>query len=110
MDKEALCLEVLVHVHRLDEGPPDVDSGNLKADIIAFLTYEPPARKAEIQKRLMPDLIAYAARNEDFGRAWRVRVMERSRNGIRRLLRRGVERGIFSAVLDEDELPSCLGR
>ena len=102
VDKEALCLEVLVHVHRLDEGPPDVDSGDLKADIIAFLTYEPPARKAEIQKRLMPHLIAYAARNEDFGRAWRVRVMERSRNGIRRLLRRGVERGIFPAILDED--------
>ena len=102
VDKEALCLEVLVHVHRLDEGPPDVDSGDLKADIVAFLAYEPPARKAEIQKRLMPHLIAYAARNEDFGRAWRVRVMERSRNGIRRLLRRGVERGTFPAVLDED--------
>src|SRR5215471_21611834 len=83
-DKEALCLEVLIYVHRLDEGPPDVDSGDLKADIIGFLTYEPPAPKAEIQKRLMPHLIAYGARNEDFGRAWRIRVMERARNGVRR--------------------------
>src|SRR5262249_16227485 len=62
-DKEALCLEVLIYVHRLDEGPPDVDSGDLKADMVGFLTYEPPAPKAEIQKRLMPHLIAYAARN-----------------------------------------------
>ena len=38
VDKEALCLEVMVHVHRLDEGPPEIDSGDLKADLIAYLT------------------------------------------------------------------------
>jgi AcrR family transcriptional regulator len=101
-DKEALCLEVLAHVHRLDEGPPESDSGDLKADLIDFLTYEASPRKAAMQKKLLPHLIAYSARNQEFGRAWRTRVMERTRSGVKRLLRRGVERGLFPAILDED--------
>jgi AcrR family transcriptional regulator len=100
-DKDALCLEVLSHVHRLEEGPPELDSGDLKADIKAFLTYEPPQR-AEIKKRLMPHLIAYSVRNQEFGRAWKARVTERARAGLKRLLRRGIERGIFPALLDEE--------
>ena len=91
-DKDALCLEVLVHVHELDEGPPELDSGDLREDLKAFLKYEPSPKKAAIQKRLMPHLIAYSARNEQFGRAWKTRVMERSRDFLRKLLRRGVDR------------------
>jgi len=101
-DKEALSLEVLVHVHRLDEGPSEADSGDLKQDMVAFLTYEPAANKATLQKKLLPQLVAYSARNHEFGRAWRARVMERARSGVKKLLRRGMERGIFPAVLDED--------
>jgi len=101
-DKEALCLEVLVHVHRLDEGPSEADSGDLKRDMVAFLTYEPAANKATLQKKLLPQLLAYSARNHEFGRAWRARVMERARSGVKKLLRRGMERGIFPALLDED--------
>jgi AcrR family transcriptional regulator len=101
-DKEALCMEVLVHVHRLDEGPPDVDSGDLKEDLKAFLTHEPSARKAAMKKRLLPHLMAYSARNQEFGRAWRARVMERARSGLKKLLRRGVDRGVFPTVLDEE--------
>jgi AcrR family transcriptional regulator len=101
-DKEALCLEVLVHVHGADEGPTDVDSGNLKADMLAFLKYEPAQDRAAIQKRLMPHLIAYSARNPEFGRAWRARVMERPRDRLKKLLRRGVKHGIFPTLLDEE--------
>jgi len=101
-DKEALCLDVLMHVHELDEGPPELDSGDLREDLKAFLKYEPSPKKAAIQKRLMPHLIAYSARNEEFGRAWKTRVMERARDFLRRLLRRGVDRGMLPAVLDEE--------
>jgi|SRR5271168_357668 AcrR family transcriptional regulator len=101
-DKEALCLEVLVHVHGADEGPADVDSGDLKADILAFLKYEPAQDRAAIQKRLMPHLIAYSARNPEFARAWRARVMERPRDQLKKLLRRGVQQGIFPTLLDEE--------
>jgi AcrR family transcriptional regulator len=101
-DKDALCLDVLMHVHELDEGPPELDSGDLREDLKSFLRYEPSPKKAAIQKRLMPHLIAYSARNEQFGRAWKTRVMERSRDFLRKLLRRGVDRGMLPAVLDEE--------
>jgi AcrR family transcriptional regulator len=101
-DKEALCLEVLMYVHLLDNGPPELDSGDLKADLKAFLRYEPSKQKAEVLRRLTPHLIAYAAKNEEFARAWRTRVMDRSRTALRTLLRRGIDRGIFSVVLDEE--------
>lgn len=101
-DKDALCLEVLQYVHELDEGPPDEDSGDLRADLLAFLKYEPSRKKAAIIKKLTPHLIAYSARNEEFGRAWKTRVMDRARTTIKMLLRRGVNRGDFPAILDED--------
>jgi AcrR family transcriptional regulator len=101
-DKDALCMEVFVYVHALDEAPPDFDSGNLKADIEALLLHEPNPRRADVQKRLMPHLIAYSATNPEFGRAWKARVMERSRIAVKKLLRRGVESGIFPTTLDEE--------
>ena len=45
-DKDALCLEVLVHVHELDEGPPELDSGDLREDLKAFLKYEPSPKES----------------------------------------------------------------
>jgi AcrR family transcriptional regulator len=101
-DKDALCLEVMQYVHEIDGGAPEVDSGDLRADLIAFLKYEPSHKKAAIIKKLTPHLIAYSARNEQFGRAWKTRVMDRARTSLKMLLRRGVNRGVFPAVLDED--------
>ena len=109
-DKDALAMEVLVYVHESDTGPPDLDSGDLQADLVAYLLYEPPPRKADLKNRLMPHLIAYSARNQEFGRAWRSRVLERARTGLKKLLRRGMNRGIFPAVLDEElAVPLLLG-
>jgi AcrR family transcriptional regulator len=101
-DKDALCLEVLIHIHEPEEKPPDRDSGDLRADLEEFLKYQPAHRRADLQKRIMPHLIAYSARNQEFGRAWRARVMDQPRTGLKKLLRRGIERNIFPAVLDEE--------
>ena len=101
-DKDALCLEVLLHVHRHNEGSLEPDSGDLRADIKSLLAYEPPAATAAIQKRLTPHLIAYSARNPEFGRAWRARVMERHRMGLRKLLLRGMDDGTFPVLLDDE--------
>src|SRR5438874_12822124 len=48
-DKEALCLEVLVHVHRLDEEPPETDSGNLNEDMVAFLSYDQTQNRTDLR-------------------------------------------------------------
>jgi len=109
-DKDALAMEVLVYVHESDTGPPDLDSGDLQADLVSYLLYEPPPRKADLKNRLMPHLIAYSARNQEFGRAWRSRVLERARVGLKKLIRRGMDRGIFPAILDEElAIPLLLG-
>ena len=99
-DKDALSLEVLAYLHGQDEGPPIQNSGDLKADIKAFLLYEPPKKKAELQKKLIPHLLAYSVRNEEFGRAWKVQVMDRARTALRNYLRRGVQEGELPTLLD----------
>lgn len=101
-DKEALCLEVLSHVHELNAGPPEYDSGDLRADLKAYLMYQPKPEQAALQKKLTPHLLAYSARNEEFGRAWRSRVIERARTGLRKIVRRGMDRGQLPATLDEE--------
>jgi hypothetical protein len=50
----------------------------------------------------MPHLIAYSARNLNFGRAWKTRVMDRARMQLKKLIRRGVDQGIFPATIDEE--------
>jgi AcrR family transcriptional regulator len=101
-DKDALCLEVLGYVRGLNEGPPDRDTGDLKADLKAYLMYEPPKENAEIRGRLIVQLLAYSAQNEEFGRAWKRQVMDRAQTDLKKLLRRGMERGIFPTVMDVD--------
>jgi AcrR family transcriptional regulator len=101
-DKEALCLDVLMHVHLLDAGPPELDSGDLRSDLEAFLSYEPSPEKTAILEKLTPHLLAYCAKNQAFAAVWKRRVMDRARHGLKKLLHRGVERGIFSADLDEE--------
>ena len=74
-DKDALALEALSQLYGLHEEFPDFASGNLRKDLIDCLSYEssrwpkPPPRE-----RMMSHLMAYSARNQAFGRAWREEV------------------------------------
>jgi len=99
-DKDALCLEAMVHLHGLDKQPPLFESGDLRADLIAFLKYRPAEERPELHNRLMPHLIAYSAHNRAFGNAWRSRFMEPSRAQISKLLNEAIETGELSRDLN----------
>ncbi len=103
-DKEALLLEVMLHVNGLT-GEPDteaVDTGDLAEDLATVLRRRPPGEFDEARRRLMPSLIAYSAVHHEFGEAWRHRVMEPPRKGLKRILARAIERGLLNPELDMD--------
>ncbi|HTD96717.1 MAG TPA: TetR/AcrR family transcriptional regulator [Edaphobacter sp.] len=101
-DKDALCMEVLVHIHGLAEEPPVFDSGDFRADLIARLSYEPAAEHRAMKDRIWPHLIAYSARNRAFGDAWRAKVLEPARVGLRAMLRLGERRRILRRGIDPE--------
>jgi AcrR family transcriptional regulator len=101
-DKDSLCMEVLVHLHGLDQQPPVFDSGDLRADLIAQLRYDPAAERREMKDRIWPHLMAYSARNQAFGDAWRKRVMEPAQTAFRAMIRRGRKRGLLKPGFDPE--------
>lgn len=100
-DKKALCLEALGRVHGLDREPPPFDSGDLRQDFIDFLEHKPPAELSRLRDKLMPHLIAYAARDREFGRMWRAYVTEPGRRQAIELMERGIALGYFPPTLDK---------
>lgn len=99
-DKDALLLEVMAEAVGL-ESRPSFDSGDARADMIAVLAYRQPERK-EIRDRIMPHLLAYAARNRKFGMTWRKKVMEPPIKDLKRLIERGIQSGELSSGLDQN--------
>lgn len=100
VDKEALLLEVMLMVNGLDREPEDVDSGDLKQDLTAVLTRKPPDKYERARSRITPLLIAYAGLHPDFGKVWRHRVTDPPRQCLKRILTRGISRGLLSRDLD----------
>jgi AcrR family transcriptional regulator len=107
-DKDALCLEVLSHLHGLDEEPPVFDTGDLRADLIAQLSHQPAEDRKDMKERLMPHLMAYGARHRAFGEQWRGRAIERPLSQLKQMLRRGKTRSILSRDLDLDAAAALL--
>jgi AcrR family transcriptional regulator len=101
-DKDKLCLEVLGYLHGVDEEPPVFDSGDLRADLISQLNYQPAAHRKEMKERIMPHMIAYSARNRAFGEQWRSRVLERPRAQLREMMKRGIAEGKLVKSLDPE--------
>jgi AcrR family transcriptional regulator len=99
-DKEALLMEVMLYVNGIDGDPEDVDTGDLSRDLGTVLSRRPPQEFEAARIRMMPTLIAYSNAHPKFGAAWRHRVMEPPRQCLRRILCRGMERGLLPASLD----------
>jgi AcrR family transcriptional regulator len=101
-DKDSLALEAMARLHVPDLGSLVMRSGNLRADLVAVLAYQPPLQYSDIKARIMPHLMAYAARNPSFGLAWRARVMEPPRAQLRSLLAQAQRDGQLSPALEID--------
>lgn len=103
-DKEALLMEVMLHVNGLTGEPEaeDVDTGDLPGDLASILSRKPPGEFEEARRRMMPSLIAYSAVHREFGQAWRHRVMEPPRKRLKHVLERAMERGLLKPDLDMD--------
>ena len=101
-DKDRLCLEVLGYIHGLDEKPPAFDSGDFRADLIARLGYEPGADRRAMKDRIWPHLLAYSARNQTFGKAWRAKFIEPARAELTAMMKRGEKRGILKRGIDPE--------
>lgn len=99
-DKEALLMEVMLHVNGLNREPEDVDSGDLCHDLATVLSRRPPDEFDAARNRMMPTLIAYSAVHQQFGAAWRHRVMDPPRQCLRKILQRGIERELLPSSLD----------
>ena len=99
-DKHALCLEAMAYLLGQDQPRPAFESGDVRADLIALLSYQPPRQHSDLRMRIMPHLWAYAARNPTFGEAWRQRVFEPQRAQVTELLERGIARGHLPRSLD----------
>lgn len=109
-NKEVLLMDVMLAINGLDRDPEDVDSGDLCDDLATVLSRRPPDQFDAARERMMPALIAYSAVHHEFGEAWRHRVMEPSRACLRRILRRGMKRGLLPAALEvEATLALLLG-
>lgn len=101
-DKDSLCLEVMGYLHGLDEERPVFDSGDFRADLIAQLQYQPASDRQALREKMVPQMIAYASRNETLGTAWRARVMEPARVGIAEMLKSGEKRGVLRPGIDSE--------
>lgn len=99
-DKDALCLEVMAYSHGHGTTPPVPDSGDLYADLLAAISYEPPKETAELRARMMPHLMAYAARHPAFAKAWRGRVLDPPRLVLAEVLKNAIARGDLTSDLD----------
>ncbi len=89
-DKDALALEALGSLFGMHDVPPKFDSGDLRQDFVDVLNYQPAQPRQEMKNRVMPHVMAYAARNRAFGDTWRSRILARPQSQLRILVNRGI--------------------
>ena len=67
--------------------------------MIEVLAYRPKEDR-KVRDKLLPQFVAYSARNMEFGKAWRSIAMEPPRRELTRLIEQGVARGELIPELD----------
>jgi AcrR family transcriptional regulator len=100
--RDALLMEVLVLVVGIEEDVAEEDCGDLFTDLARVLNDKPRNARPEEQKRLMPQMVAYSATHQEFGDAWRSRVMEVPKRRIRRILTGAMADGRLPGGMDMD--------
>jgi AcrR family transcriptional regulator len=100
-DKDALCLEVLDRCGA-DVAARDVDVGDVRADLLAILSHRPAEHQTDIRMSLMPHLMAYAARNPAFAKAWQGRFLDPARAQLKHAFARAIQRGELPRTLNVD--------
>jgi AcrR family transcriptional regulator len=108
-DKTALTLEVLSFLFGLYEERPDFNSGDVRRDLIASLTYQPGGKREEQKNRIMPHVIAYAAKDREFGEKWRSRIISAPRERLKEILGRGLKQKQIVNVDTDVALALLLG-
>ncbi len=101
-DKDALCLEVMATLLGRDRPRPVFESGDIRRDMIAALGYRPHTEHSSVRARIMPHLVAYAARNPTFAEACRNSVFGPPRTVVAQLLDRAMAQGQLPRTLDRD--------
>jgi AcrR family transcriptional regulator len=100
-DKDALAMEVMAHIHGLDEEPPSFNTGDYRRDLISLLAYQPGIDQA-LKEKMWPHLMAYSARNPAFGDTWRTRVSDPARQRLIAMIKRGQREGLLQKSLDPE--------
>lgn len=91
--KEPLLMELLLVVSGAAIEVEEQDAGDLYADLVRVLTDKPRYERPEDKNRLMPQMIAYSATHQEFGKAWRARVMEAPKRRVKRILEQAMKDG-----------------
>jgi AcrR family transcriptional regulator len=107
-NKDALCLEALSYFFGGDIRVPVSDTGDLRADLIARLSYQPAPDRAYLRERIMPHVLAYASKNLEFGKAWRARVMSPVITALQEWMQREQQRGTLVQTIDAESAISLL--
>jgi hypothetical protein len=87
---------------------PAFDSGDIRADMVAILAYQ-PNEHAELRARMMPQFLAYSAKHTEFGDLWRKRVMDPPRRELTSLIKTAIKLGDLEPMDFEMALAQLLG-
>jgi AcrR family transcriptional regulator len=98
-NRDELLLEA---IGQLSEEYPVFDSGDTRADLVAFLSYLVQKKKSERAARVWPRIIAHSSLNSEFARLLRQRFTAPARERLTEIVKLGIAHGDLPRDLDLD--------